>query len=294
VIPAAELFSPAWVYFSWAQRSVLRDRGHIIPCFEENSMTRGFRKVLTTAAATALLLVSTAVWAQQQGQGRFQGRGGPGGGFGGGGDNLFALLGLEKVQKELEIVDEQKADLKKLGEDAQAKVREVFTGFNFREASEEDRTKLREKTEALTKDARKKVEAILIPDQMKRLKEISLQVRGTSALRDPEIVAALGITEDQTAAIDKVREDMGPKYREAFGGNREENEKKMAELRKESSEKTLAVLKASQREKFEKMKGEKFDIDPSELRGPGGAGIGAPAGGGGNQPRRRPGGNNNN
>lgn len=260
-------------------------------------MTQGIRKLLATGAAAALLLASTTVLAQQQqqGQNRFQGRGGFGGGFGGGGDNVFALLGNEKVQKELELVDEQKADLKKLGEDAQAKMREAMTGFNFREASEADRTKLREKTEALTKDARKKVDEILIPDQVKRLKEISLQVRGTRALGDPEIVAALTITADQTAAIEKVREDMGPKYREAFGGSREENEKKMAELRKESTDKTLAVLSATQREKFEKMKGEKFDIDPNELRGPGGpGGGGGTAPGGGNQPRRRPAGTNNN
>jgi hypothetical protein len=37
--------------------------------------------------------------------------------------------------------------------------------------------------------------------QVKRLKEIYLQVRGEQALRDPEVQAALGLSEDQKKKI---------------------------------------------------------------------------------------------
>ena len=250
-------------------------------------MTPGMRRVLTITMAATLFLAATAVWAQQQqqGQSRFQGRGGFSGGFQSPGSDWFGLLANAKVQKELELLDEQKTDLKKIGDELQAKRREAFEGINFREMTDADREKLRTRSDALAKETRRKLEEVLLAEQVARLKEISIQVRGASALNDPEVAKALDITDEQKAQIEKVREDMGPKYREAFGGNREENEKKMAALRKESSDKTLAVLSAAQKEKFEKMKGEKLDIDPSELNRFGGGGPGG-------TPRRRPNDNN--
>lgn len=250
-------------------------------------MSLASRRLLAVAVSALLLTVSTA-WAQQnqgqQGQGRFQGRGGFFGGRGGGSD-WFVLLANEKVQKDLEVVDEQKADLKKIGEETQAKTREIYTGVNFREMSEAEREKLGEKREAVASQARKKVEETLLPHQVERLKQISLQVRGTSALNDPEVAKALGITEEQKAQMDKVREETFSRPREGGqqGGDREALRQRFEEMRKQFQEKTLAVLTAEQRAKLEKMKGEKIDLDPSELR----TGFGGGQGGG-----RRPGGNN--
>ena len=55
--------------------------------------------------------------------------------------------------------------------------------------------------------------------------------------------------------------------RELFqGDNREGAREKLDALRKETGEKLLAVLDADQKEKFEKVKGEKFELDRSALR----------------------------
>lgn len=274
-------------------------------------MSTAPRRVVLAVAIVALL--STALCAQQQGQrGRFQG----GRGFGGGfnpvpGMDKIGLLTNEAVQKELELADDQKADLRKIGEDARTQSQNLFSGFNFREfqnLSEEERAKRREesnkKREALGKELVQKIEAVLLPHQMERLNEISIQVRGTRALRDDDVAQALGLKPDQKEKLEAIPQEVFARNRE---GGQDGNRERFAEAGKEIEEKSLAVLTAEQKEKFEKMKGKPFDVEAAGLRrggfgfgfggqgGPGGRGQGAPGGRGqgrpGGQPRTR--GNNN-
>jgi Spy/CpxP family protein refolding chaperone len=260
------------------------------------------------AIATAVISLSLgAALAQQPGR-----RPGGFGGFGGftqsPGQEKLAYLANEAVQKELELADDQKADLRKVGEEAQAKGREFFTGFQgFRDLSEAEqekrRTELRQKQEALGKDVSKKVAAILLPHQGDRLQEIWVQVRGTSVLSDPDIAKELGLTDKQkeqlTAVGDAIRERMRSGGQQ---GGQQNFAERFAAIRKERDEKSLAVLTAEQKEKFEKMKGEPFAaVDALRQTGfgggrPGQGGQGRPGGQGGQggQQRTRPGGNNPN
>jgi len=225
------------------------------------------------------------------------GFGGPGfGGPGGpGGANDAMLLSVPQVQKELELLPEQVTDLAKLRETQQASMRESFG--SFRDLSEDERRKkfeeLRPKMEAAQKEMRDKVNEILLPHQQDRLKEISLQVRGVAAIEDPAVATELGISEEQRAEIRKIREGQREKvtamFREGQGGegNREAMREKFQTLRTENDKQLLAVLTTKQREQFEKMKGEKFELDMAQLgRGPGGPGGPGGARFGG----RRPGG----
>jgi Spy/CpxP family protein refolding chaperone len=253
---------------------------------------------LATVVLAGSLVVVSAVEAQQGRPGG--GRGFGFGGFGGrggevpGGDWL-GLLQNEKVQGEIDLLDDQKREVAKVSDESRDRMRNVFQGFgNFREASEEEREKMQremgEKMQAITKETVKRLEGILLPPQTARLKEISLQVRGTGALSDPEVAKQLGISEQQQAQLEKVREEQGEKMRALFSGdNRDQAREKMAELRKESSDRALAVLTAEQRDKFEKMKGKPVNADLDELRR---GGFGGGRGGPGDQPRRRPGGTN--
>ena len=232
--------------------------------------------------------------AQQQGGERPRGFGG---GFGGGGGFDMMLLGNEKVQKELELVDDQISKITKLREDSQAEMRKNFEGF--RDLSEDQRRakmeELRTKGEASQKELRAKINEVLLPDQRDRLKELAIQAQGTGALSNPETAEALKISDDQKKQIETIREEFGTKMREAFGGGRgqggpsEEARAKITELRKEISEKTLAVLSTEQKAQLEKMKGEKSDIDFTDMRGMfGGRGRGQ----GGARPGGNPGNNN--
>jgi len=214
------------------------------------------------------------------------GRGGFGmrGGFGGG-NNLLYLAMNEAVQKEIEVVDDQKAEINKLSEEIRGQ-RQQGERPNFREMSEEDREKyiaqMRERSAKEAKTANAKLEEILLEHQMKRLKEIALQQRGTSALTDPEVAKELKITDAQKKKLEEVstanRESMGTRMRELFqGGNREGIREKMQEMRKEADGKVLAVLTGEQKKKFEEMKGEAFEMPRRTFtRGGGRRGGGRP------------------
>jgi hypothetical protein len=163
----------------------------------------------------------------------------------------YVLLNADAVAKELKLTDDQKAKIRQINEKAQAVTREAFEGMA--DLSPEERRErmagLREKMQDQRRETNKALEAVLTESQAKRLTEISIQVRGEQALRDPEVQSALGLSEDQKA---KIRSP-------------------------------LAVLTDDQKAAFERMKGEKFDVRSIRMGGPGMGGFG-PGGG----ERRRP------
>ena len=266
-----------------------------------------------------LAIVATAEFAFAQGQGQ-PGRARPGGfgGFGGGGPgggmggDWSQLLGMEQVQKELEIVDDQKEGIKKVADEARERMRSSFSGFQgLRDLPEAEREKkmaeLREKGAEMAKETRKKLEEVLLPHQAERLTQISVQIRGSGALSDPEIAEKLGLSDEQKQQLEKAREEAGEKMRAMFqpgGGDsnvsREDRMKQFTEAREAATSAAMAVLTSDQKELFEKLKGEKFELDMSQLQrgfggpgGTGGQGGQRRPGGEGDQPRRRPGGDTN-
>jgi len=191
------------------------------------------------------------------------------------------LLPLEKVQKELELVPEQKEKLKEIADKAAAKMRENRQAMmKLRDASEEDRrakfTEMGNAMRAQAEQAKKDIEEVLLPHQIERLKQIAVQVRGLAALDDKEVQDALGITEEQKGKMKPVRDEMMEKFRGSMGRGGDESERKarrdkMEAARKEVEGKILEILTPEQKEKFEKMKGAKLDINFTDLmrRGPG-------------------------
>jgi hypothetical protein len=141
----------------------------------------------------------------------------------------------------------------------------------------------------------KQVDEVLMPNQRDRLKQITVQAQGTGALSDEEVAKELGLSDDQEKQIQQVRQEAAEKMRENFrpgaggDGDREARREQFQKAQKETDDKVLAVLTSEQRDKFEKMKGEKYE-DVSELRFGGFGGFGGPGGGRG---QRRGGGNNN-
>jgi hypothetical protein len=211
--------------------------------------------------------------------------GGPGGGM-----SASALLQNEQVQKELEIVADQKTALKKIADDESAARREAMTGMQG--LSQEERqakmAELRTKSEARAKETQKKIDEVLLPPQAKRLKEIQLQVRGNNALLDPQLQKELKITDEQAKKLTAVQEESRTKMREMFqgggaGGDMAQMREKMTQLQKEVGEQMLGVLNADQKEAFATMKGKEFKLDMSAMRRGGPGGPGGAGGRGGNR-----------
>ncbi len=221
--------------------------------------------------------------------------GGPGGGFGRGGDITLGLLRVEEVRAELQIAPDQEEALTKLAEQA----RPERPDADFRSMSEEERTaffeKMRKQMEEKNAEMKDQLIEVLLPEQMDRLDEIALQVRGVQALSDDEVAGKLKITDAQKKELDKVREDLQTKMRDQMrelfaSGDRDKMQEAFGTARKEMEDGILAVLSKDQQAEFEKMKGDPFEMPEGFGRGGfgsrGGGGFGGPGGGrpGGGRP----------
>lgn len=230
------------------------------------------------------LVFCTAGMVMAQAQPGGRGRGGqPGGrgGFPGGGRGGLTLLTDENVKKDLGITDDQ---IKKL-EEYQAKSREemraAFQGL--RDLSAEERTaKFQELQKKSTEASAAAEKEILLPKQIDRLKQISVQSRlnrgnTSDALASDEIGKELGITDAQKEALKKAQEEADAEMQAG-----------MTKLREASRQKILGVLTADQQAKLKSMTGESIQFTRGGGRGgPGGTG-GRGAGGRPGAPLTRP------
>lgn len=239
--------------------------------------------VKSAARAVALLaMTAVPVIAQQddnprRGEGRGErGRGGPpfGGGMMGGrslDSTMIGLLAVPQVREEVEVMPDQEQALQKLQQENRGERPE----FNFREASDEERRemfeKMRKEGEERMAKMRAGLEEILLPEQLDRLREISIQVVGVEALNDSQIAKELKITPDQKEQITKVREQSQDSIREQMreifsSGDRDAVQEKMREFRRQSEQKVIATLTQEQQQQFAAMKGEAFDLPEDALR----------------------------
>jgi hypothetical protein len=237
-------------------------------------MVRSMRFASIILAFLAVLVLSANAWAQP-------GRGMGMGMFGGGQAQSISaqygrLLGMPSVQKELELVDDQKAKITEANEKMMSSMREAFSGMEppSPDMTPEERQKsmeeMQKKMQPIQDELKKTLESVLLPNQLKRLKEIAVQVAGAQALNDKQIQEELKLTSDQLAKIKTINEDMSKKMRELFeSGDFQSMREKMPEIRQDTEKKLLGVLTDAQKASLEKMKGQKLEIPESEMRGPG-------------------------
>jgi hypothetical protein len=251
-------------------------------------MVRSMRFASIVLAMLGMLVFCSAAMAQP-------GRGGMGFGmFGGMGASVSSqygrLLNMPSVQKELEIVDDQKTKIAEANEKMMTSIREVFSGMEppSPDMTPEEMTKRREemqkKMQPLQDAFIKSIESILLPNQVKRLKEIALQIAGVQALNDKQVQDELKLSPDQTAKIKSIGEASMKKIQDLFsgGGDPQAAMQKMPEIRQDTEKQLMGVLTDAQKASLEKMKGQKLDIPESELGGFGrGRGRGGPGGPGG-------------
>ncbi len=241
-------------------------------------------------ACTILLVCGLAVTANAQPPNQ----GGAGGprffGGAGGGSGLDMLRG-DDVRKELQLVDDQISKLEALQEKSREQMQQFFQGGfqNFRDLSEEERraqfAKIQETMQKQNEETQKEVDAILLPHQTKRLKQLTTQRRlraggSTNVMSADQVAELLSLTDAQKAELKEKAEQIQKELRD-----------KLAELRKDAEADLLSVLTPEQRIQLKDMVGEPFEFQQQQFgggRGRGGAGgAGAQPGGG---DRRRPGG----
>jgi periplasmic protein CpxP/Spy len=198
-------------------------------------------------------MVSQTAFAQRE-EGR-RGRGGPGGGMFGP-PTAGALLRAKEVQEALKLTDDQKSKIEKINDETREEMRKLFQDGM-------DRDKMVE----ITKKTSEKINEALDADQQKRLMGILIQVNGAAAIADPSVAKELNVTEDQKKELQEVRMSAREELQGLRDLSGEERGKKAAEIQADINKKILAKLTPDQQQQLESLKGEKVEIDMSQLRG---------------------------
>ncbi len=170
-------------------------------------------------------------------------------------------IGSEQMQKELDILPEQNEKLNKIRGEMQTRTQAAYKAININEVPPEERAaKYQEVTNSVGEETAKLVEGVLLPHQLKRLKQIMTQTRmaqlgyggGSAVLASDDLSEELGITEEQKEELKKkeaeVRQEIQQKTQEFY-----------KKLQEEAREKIFSVLTPSQRKKLEEIQGERFE-----------------------------------
>lgn len=159
----------------------------------------------------------------------------------------YYLLRMEHVQRELGFSEEQKQKLDQITKQYYEDSRQDWSGL--RDLSPEERQKkmadIREKTTKRMEALRKQTEELLLPHQLKQLKEIDFRMRAPAALANPRTLEQLGATEEQKEQLRLLRE---------------QTQEKTRQLQQEMVEKALQVLTPGQQEKLREMSTPGFKI----------------------------------
>lgn len=172
---------------------------------------------------------------------------------------MVGLLRSPQVQQELKLTDEQKQKLQEVGEQIREKMRGVMQ--KLRDLPPEER---RKQLQALREEMEKQLTAVLKEPQMKRLKQIALQVEGYAALARPEIAKQIGLTKEQSRKVEEILRQAREKGRELFQQRPPDQQairQKMQEIRRWVDEQIQPLLTDEQKKKWQELIGEPFKLE---------------------------------
>jgi hypothetical protein len=186
------------------------------------------------------------------------------------------VLGHEAVQKDLALRPEQAEKVQELVAQVHAEWKaqmQAARGGDQGSANSSDdrrqrfgemRSKRAEIFNNVNEKFRGKVAELLDPAQQTRLRQIAIQVAGTSAFHDAGVARELGLTAAQQEQLTAVHHEYAEKFaelrHEGRGQNGGESFSKMRELRQEELAKATGVLNPEQQARFATMKGKPFDL----------------------------------
>ena len=226
-------------------------------------------KSITKLAVVGLLAIA-AIAAHAQGFGG----GGQGrrGGFGRmGGNSNFTLLAREDVQEDLALTSDQKSAYKDAQDNQQEKMKAQFEEMR-NSGTRPDPTTMRETFAKMMKEADAEVAKILKPDQLKRLREISIQLDGNKAALKEDVQKDLAITDAQKAQLKKLQDSAQEANNSVMekARNREIQWTEVQDIMKKNdkalNDEIAKVLTATQKTKLTDLGGKKF-VEKEEEKG---------------------------
>ncbi|MEE8452659.1 MAG: hypothetical protein V3R99_12115 [Thermoguttaceae bacterium] len=206
------------------------------------------------------LLLGTALISTAEAQGR-RGGGAMRGSF-------IGLLSNEAVQKEMKLDEDQIGKVKAIGEKLRSEIGEQFGKLRDIEDRDKRRAKMTELMEQFDEKVREQAGEIIPREKMIRLYQIRLQVRGAVfGLNHPFVAGRLELTDEQKAKVADLEEATQKKIYGSYSGMRDLNDQQRGELfqkirkiRTDGDAQAVELLTAEQKEAFEKLQGDKFEL----------------------------------
>lgn len=125
-------------------------------------------------------------------------------------------LSMEGVQREIGLTPEQKQQLKAVSDGCAAQMQQL--NKSFREFSPEEqqiRAKdINDQVAQIARNAQRKAEAILTPQQLRAVERIGFQLSATAALADPGLQEKLGLGPRQRQRLNQVYEQAAEKLQQ--------------------------------------------------------------------------------
>ena len=171
----------------------------------------------------------------------------------------------DAVLDELKVSDEQR---EKLMQHIRDRIMETGPFLeSLAQAGEEREKKLNEHKKMALEKLAKHLKEVLEPEQLKRLRQVTLQVEGAFALGQDDVRKELKITQEQmmkfAAIVQELHKKVEPLIKEAprnRGASRKRSDRKSSRFAKEQGQKLEAVLTDDQRKQWKEMLGPKFEL----------------------------------
>jgi len=171
----------------------------------------------------------------------------------------LSLLGNEGVREELDLVDDQLDKFRDAQKELQEQIADKAKSLAGGKLNPAQMGEIAMEIAELQKGKQQKLESMLLPHQLERLKQVALQVqmknRGTAnTLLSDAVTEELGIDSAQKKRIEERQKEL-----------KKELAERMAELKAEIRDKLLSELTAEQQAKLKDLSGDDFEYKPMNI-----------------------------
>ncbi|QDT02384.1 hypothetical protein K227x_07600 [Rubripirellula lacrimiformis] len=184
---------------------------------------------------------------------------------------LLQLMMAPKIQQEITLEKDQEAAFEKmraqLGERIKKHQQSAYESNREKDPKKREalRSKSAEQFQAVFEEGDEKLEEILFPSQMDRLKGIFLQQLGARALFQDWVVDELEISDSQSDKLQKVLDESSQSIKDEVSKLAEQNEhgrirEVIVKRNEEMGKDLLAILTKTQQNSLERLKGEAFEL----------------------------------
>jgi len=128
----------------------------------------------------------------------------------------LAPLSMEAVQREIGLRPDQKQQLKAISDGLAAAFQKLDKSFQALSPEEQHNPpkSFSDQAGQLTRNARRRAEAILTPQQLQAVEKIAFQLAAAGALSDPALQEKLGLNKEQRQRLNAVYEKAGEKMQQ--------------------------------------------------------------------------------